>query len=62
MGNYITNDKKLASWIKNRNHGMKNRDEIDFCECKNTTITSHSKSIELRKLKNIGKRNLMPNT
>ena len=55
-GIIITNDKKLASWIhKYRNHGMKNRDEIDFwgVNARIQPLQAIVASIELKKIKKI---------
>jgi dTDP-4-amino-4,6-dideoxygalactose transaminase len=61
-GMVVTNNKKLSDWIKKfRNHGMKNRDEIDFwgVNARIQPLQAIVASIELRKIKKILKiRNL----
>ena len=58
-GMIVTNDKKLASWISQyRNHGMKNRDEIDFwgINARIQPLQAVVACIELKKIKKILKK------
>ncbi len=64
-GMIVTNNKKLANWIiQYRNHGMKNRDEIDFwgVNARIQPLQAVVAIIELKKIKKLlKKRNLNAN-